>query len=246
MGSLGTLVYGVLVYVFFFITFCYSIGFVEGIGVPKGINDGAVASFGVALITNVALLGLFGLQHSAMARPQFKEWWCTFVPRPAERSTFVLLATAILALLMWQWRPMPGVIWDFKIAVVRTLLYTISLGGWLLVLYATFVIDHFDLFGLRQTWLSFKNIEYKHPQFMARSVYRVIRHPIMAGFIIAFWAAPTMTVGRLLFAAVSTAYILVAIQLEERDLNRMLGDDYREYRRHTPMLVPSLVPRRRA
>jgi protein-S-isoprenylcysteine O-methyltransferase Ste14 len=238
MPQTVALAYGVIAYAFFFVTFCYAIGFVEDTIVPKGIDDGAAGPVGPSIAVNVVLLGLFGLQHSIMARPRFKDWWCRFVPRPIERSTFVLLATAILALLMWQWRPLPAIVWDAQIPALRTVLYAVSLGGWLLVLYATFVIDHFDLFGLRQVWLHFRGIEYRHPPFMERSVYRLVRHPLMAGFIIAFWSAPTMTQGRLLFAIVTTAYILVAIQIEERDLMSILGDSYRDYHRRTPMLIP--------
>jgi protein-S-isoprenylcysteine O-methyltransferase Ste14 len=240
------LLYGVVSYLFFFVTFCYAIGFVEGRVVPKGIDDGAVVPTQRAVLVNVLLLGLFGVQHSIMARPRFKDWWCKFVPRPIERSTFVLLATAILALMMWQWRPLPNVVWHVSTPALRGLIYAISLGGWLLVLYATFVIDHFDLFGLRQVWLYYRGIEYRHPAFMERSVYKIVRHPLMAGFIVAFWTAPTMTQGRLLFAIVTTAYILVAIQIEERDLATILGDAYRDYRRRTPMLIPIRARQRSA
>jgi len=240
MNRTVALVYGIVAYVFFFGTFCYAIGFVENLVAPKGIDDGSPGPTQTAVLIDVALLGLFGLQHSVMARPAFKSLWCRMVPRVVERSTYVLFASAILALLMWQWRALPSVVWSVQVSALRTLLYAISLGGWLLVLYSTFVIDHFDLFGLRQVWLYFRGVEYHHPPFMARAVYRWIRHPIMAGFIVAFWAAPTMSQGRLLFAAISTAYIVVAIQLEERDLLNLLGDAYVRYRRQTPMLVPFL------
>jgi protein-S-isoprenylcysteine O-methyltransferase Ste14 len=238
MARTAALIYGLVAYAFFFVTFCYAIGFVEGLVVPKSIDSGAVGPIGKSVVVNVLLLGLFGLQHSIMARPQFKNWWCRFVPPPVERSTFVLLATAILALLMWQWRPMPEPVWHIQTPALRTLLYAISFGGWLLVLYATFAIDHFDLFGLRQVWLYFTGKEYHHRPFMERSVYRLVRHPLMLGFIVAFWSAPTMSQGRLLFAIVTTAYILVAIQIEERDLLNILGEPYRDYRRRTPMLIP--------
>ncbi len=238
MPRTAALIYGVVAYLFFLVTFCYAIGFVENMVVPKGIDDGAVVSAQRAILVNVVLLGLFGIQHSVMARPQFKEWWCRFVPRPIERSTFVLFATAILALLMWQWRPMPTIVWEVQTPALRGVLYGMSFGGWILVLYATFVIDHFDLFGLRQVWFYYRWIEYRPPPFMERSVYRVVRHPLMVGFIVAFWSAPTMTQGHLLFAIVTTAYILVAIQIEERDLVALLGEAYRDYRRRTPMLIP--------
>jgi len=244
MSRVLTLFYGVVAYAFFFLTFCYAIGFVENRVVLKGIDDGPIGPTQTAILVDVILLGLFGIQHSIMARPAFKNVFCRIVPRPAERSTFVLLATAILALLMWQWRPLPAPVWTVHAEPLRWLLYAISLGGWLLVLYATFVIDHFDLFGLRQVWLHYRGVEYHHPPFMVKGIYHWIRHPIMAGFIVAFWAAPTMSQGRLLFAVVSTAYILVAIQLEERDLAAILGKDYLDYRRKTPMLVPIPVSTR--
>jgi protein-S-isoprenylcysteine O-methyltransferase Ste14 len=199
------LVYGVISYVFFFATFCYAIGFVENLIVPKGINDGTAEAAFRSSIINVLLLGLFGVQHTIMARPAFKTWWCRVVPRPMERSTFVLVASAILALMMWQWRPLPEVVWDVQMPALRSILLGLSLGGWLLVLYATFVIDHFDLFGLRQVWLHVRGVEYHHPPFAERSVYKIIRHPLMLGFIVAFWAPPTMTQGSLLFAIVTTA-----------------------------------------
>lgn len=243
MPAIAILVYGAVAYLFFFLTFCYAIGFVENAVVPKGINDGAVEATATSMVANVLLLSLFALQHSIMARPSFKAWWCKRIPPAAERSTFVLLASAILALIIWQWRAMPQVVWEVSVPAVRSFLHAVSLGGWLLVLYATFVIDHFDLFGLRQVWLHYRGVAYQHPPFMERSIYRFIRHPIMAGFIVAFWAAPTMTQGRLLFAVVTTAYILVAIQIEERDLIGFLGDSYRDYRRRTPALIP--IGRRR-
>lgn len=243
MSRTVALIYGTVVYVFFFATFCYSIGFVENLVVPKGIDDGIPGPTQTAVLIDIVLLGLFGLQHSLMARPAFKNVWCRIVPQVVERSTYVLFATSILAILMWQWRALPTPVWSVQAPALRILLYAISLGGWLLVLYSTFVIDHFDLFGLRQVWLYYRDVEHRHPPFMARAVYRWIRHPIMAGFIIAFWAAPTMSQGRLLFAAVSTVYILVAIQLEERDLVNLLGDAYLGYRRQTRMLIP--LPRGR-
>jgi protein-S-isoprenylcysteine O-methyltransferase Ste14 len=236
------LVYGIVSYLFFLVTFCYAIGFVEGVVVPKGIDDAFSGTSGPSALVNVVLLGLFAVQHTIMARPAFKRWWCGIIPRPAERSTFVLLASAILVLMMWQWRPLPAVVWDVQTLKARSLLLGVSLAGWLLVLYATFVIDHFDLFGLKQVWTHFRGIEYHHPPFSERSVYRFVRHPLMAGFIVAFWAAPTMTQGRLLFAAVTTAYILVAIRIEESDLVAMLGQPYMDYRRRTPALIP--IPRR--
>lgn len=237
-ARLAALLYGIVAYVIFLGTFLYAIGFVENFAVPKGIDDGVTGAAWSAIAVNLALLGLFALQHSIMARPGFKQWWTRIVPRPIERSTFVLLTSMALILLFWQWRPIPKVIWQVERDWARLVLTGISLSGWLLVLYATFVIDHFDLFGLRQVFLYFKGREYAHPPFVARSVYRLVRHPLMLGFMVAFWFTPDMTGGHLLFAAVTTAYIVVAIRIEERDLIRFLGDDYREYRRRTPMLIP--------
>jgi methanethiol S-methyltransferase len=237
------LFYGVLCYLFFFVTFCYLIGFVENIGVPKGIDDGSVTAGRLPWwLVDILLLSLFAVQHTIMARPAFKDWWTRYIPKPIERSTFVLFATATLVLLAWLWRPSTVIVWDVQNPLLRNLILGLSLAGWLLVLYATFVIDHFDLFGLRQVWDHFRGRDYCHPGFAERSVYRVVRHPLMAGFIVAFWAAPTMTQGRLLFAAIATAYILIAIRIEERDLVRLLGDAYVDYRRRTPALIP--FPRR--
>ena len=233
------LTYGVACYLFFFVTFCYLIGFVENMVVPKGIDDGPTSQGGLPWwVVNVLLLSLFAIQHTIMARPAFKEWWTRYIPKAIERSTFVLFATAILAVTAWQWRPSPVIVWEFQNPLLRNLVLGLSLAGWLLVLYATFVIDHFDLFGLRQVWDYYRGREYHHPGFAERSVYRIVRHPLMAGFIVAFWAAPTMTQGRLLFAAVATAYILVAIRIEERDLASILGEAYVDYRRRTPALIP--------
>ena len=233
------LFYGMVCYLFFFVTFVYLIGFVENMVVPKGINDGPTTHAGLPWwFVDILLLSLFAIQHTIMARPAFKQWWTRYIPKAIERSTFVLFATATLALLAWLWRPSTVVVWDVQNNLMRNLILGISLAGWLLVLYATFVIDHFDLFGMRQVWDAFRGREYHHPGFAERSVYRVVRHPLMAGFIIAFWAAPTMTQGRLLFAAVATAYILVAIRIEERDLVSILGEPYVNYRRRTPALFP--------
>ncbi len=240
MGRLLILLYGLTSYAAFFVTFLYAIGFLSGIGVPKAINDGTVGPAATSILVNVALLGLFAVQHTIMARPAFKRWWTTIIPKPIERSTFVLVASGCLLLLYWQWRPLPDVIWHVESSAGRGILRGLSLLGWAMVLYSSFLIDHFDLFGLRQVVLHARGQPYKHHPFMERSLYRLIRHPLMAGFIIAFWATPDMTVGHLLFAAVTTAYILFGIMIEERDLMTMLGEDYLAYRRRTPMLIPRL------
>ncbi len=238
MGRIAAVIYGLVAYAAFFVTILYSIGFVSSLGVPKAINDGAVGTAGTAILINVLLLGLFAAQHTIMARPAFKTWWTRIVPKPIERSTFVLAASGCLLLLFWLWRPLPSPIWHVENAAGRAVLIGISLLGWAIVFYSSFLIDHFDLFGLRQVVLHARGMEYRHHPFVERSLYRFIRHPLMAGFIIAFWVTPEMTVGHLLFAGVTTAYILFGITVEERDLVKFLGDDYLAYRRRTPMLIP--------
>ena len=239
MTRWAILIYGILAYIAFLATFLYAIGFLEGVVVPKDINTGKQGPLGWAILINVALLGLFAVQHSIMARPAFKAWWTKIVHPAIERSTFVLATCVCLALLFWLWRPMTGVIWETDQPVLRTMLIALSLAGWGIVLYSSFLIDHFDLFGLRQVVLHFRGREYAHGPFMERSLYKLVRHPLMTGFIIAFWATPLMTAGHLLFAAVTTAYIiLLGIRLEERNLVSILGEDYLRYRRRTPMLIP--------
>jgi protein-S-isoprenylcysteine O-methyltransferase Ste14 len=231
------LCYGTLAYLAFLVTILYAIGFVGNLVVPKSIDSGVAGSTAEAILVNALLLGLFVIQHTIMARPAFKTWWKTIIPEALERSTFVLLASLLLLLLFWQWRPMPGVIWQVGDGPERWLLLTLSMLGWGLVVYSTFLIDHFDLFGMRQVVLSFLGRPYAPRPFVERGLYRWMRHPLMAGFLIAFWCAPTMTVGHLLFCLLMTAYIFAGITLEERDLLRTLGEDYRRYRERTPMLV---------
>lgn len=230
--------YGLIAYVLFLVTFLYSIGFVDEWVVPKAINSGVEGPIARAVVINILLLGLFAVQHSVMARPGFKAWWTKFVPEPIERSTYVLATCIAFVLLFWQWQPITATVWSVEQVWARTLLFGVSLGGWALVLYSTFVIDHFDLFGLRQVVLQLRGREYTQPPFMVRSVYKFVRHPLMGGFVIAFWATPDMTGGHLLFSAVTTAYIFVGIALEERDHLQSLGEDYRLYRARTPMIVP--------
>lgn len=236
-------VYGAVCYVVFLVSFVYAIGFVESILVPKAINDGTPVAVPQAILINVLLLGLFAVQHTIMARPGFKKWWTQFVPKPVERSTFVLAASLLLLLIFWQWRPLPAVVWHVDHPVGWFVLKGLSFAGWALVLYASFLIDHFDLFGLRQVFLHMRKRAYSHPVFASPPLYRLVRNPLMLGFVIAFWSTPYMTVGHLLFAAVTTGYILVGIQFEERDLARVLGEDYLRYRERTPMLLP--FPRKR-
>jgi len=231
--------YAATSYVIFLATFLYAIGFVGDFLVPKTIDSGHTGRVGRALAVNMILLGLFGLQHSLMARPAFKRVWTKVVPPTVERSTYVLFASLVLDLLFWLWEPLPGVIWDVKNSVGIVLLQLLFFAGWLIVLLSTYLINHFDLFGLRQVFLG---DQYRHLNFRTPVFYRVVRHPIMLGFIIAFWATPRMTVGHLVFAAVTTAYILVAIQFEERDLILYYGEDYANYRKHVSMLLP--LPKR--
>jgi protein-S-isoprenylcysteine O-methyltransferase Ste14 len=235
--------YGMVVYAIFLIVFVYAIGWVEGLVVPHTIDDGPGAPVVVAVVIDLALLTVFAMQHSVMARPWFKRRWTRIVPQPMERSTYVLFATAALALLMWQWRPLPEQIWNVETTWVRIALYAVSLGGWALVLAATFAIDHFDLFGLRQVLRNQSGKSALPSDFRTPMLYRVIRHPLYAGFVIAFWVAPTMSWGRLLFAVGTTGFILVAVRFEEHDLVDTFGDDYRTYRSRVPMLVPRIGSR---
>lgn len=230
--------YGILAYGIFFLTFLYLIGFVGNLLVPKSIDSGAVTATGTALLINFALIALFGVQHSVMARPGFKAWWTRIVPASIERSTYVLVASAVLILLYWQWRPMGQTIWDLQAAWAQYVMWAIFAAGFSLVLLSTFVIDHFDLFGLRQVTLNLRQKPYTHGPFTVRFFYRFVRHPLYAGFIMAFWATPTMTVGHLLFAAGMTGYILVAIRYEERDMVTFHGDAYSSYSAKVPMLFP--------
>jgi methanethiol S-methyltransferase len=212
------LLYGAATYLFFLAVFVYTIGFVGGFVVPKHIENGPLVDPPTAILVDVVLLGLFAIQHTVMARPAFKRWWTQIVPPAAERSTFVLFASALLALIDWQWRPLPGVVWAVESPIGVAVLNGLYFLGWGIVLYATFLIDHFELFGLRQTIGHALGWSAEPAQFTERSLYRVVRHPLMLGFLIAFWAAPVMSPGRLLFAAVITAWVLVAIRIEESTL----------------------------
>ena len=234
------LLFGVVCYVVFLVTFLYQIGFVAGVVVPKNIDDGAVVSQFQAIAINVVLLGLFAIQHTIMARLAFKRLWKLIVPEPIERSVFVLVSSLLLLLMNWQWKPMPEIVWQIDSNFGRILLYVIAAVGWGIVLYATFLINHFDLFGLRQVWLYFNKVEYTTVKFEETVLYRWMRHPLMFGFIIAFWATPFMTQGHLLFAVVTTAYILMAIQVEERTLIAIHGDEYRRYQRRVSMIIPMM------
>ena len=244
MGRIVAFLYGAVSYVVFFVTFLYAIGFVENIFVPKSIDSPPPAgSLTRAIIANVLLLSVFALQHSIMARPGFKKVWTKIVPRSVERSTYVLLASLALILIFWQWRQMADPVWTVTTPALAYALMVLSFVGWGMVLTSTFLINHFDLFGLRQVYLNLKQQEYHYYNFVTPLFYRIVRHPIMLGFIIAFWSTPAMTTGHLLFAAVTTAYIIVAIQLEERDLVTFHGQAYEDYRQEVSMLIP--IPKRR-
>jgi protein-S-isoprenylcysteine O-methyltransferase Ste14 len=227
--------YGLMAYLVFVAVFGYTVGFLAGIAVPKGIDDGPAAAPWVAAAVDAGLLGLFAVQHSVMARPWFKRWWTRFVPAVIERSTYVLFASLAVGLLLWQWRPLPGVVWSVPAGWLRDLLWTVYAAGWAVLLVSTLLIGHFDLFGLRQV---LRGTRYTEPGFRQPLFYRLVRHPIMVGFLIAFWAAPQMSVGRLLFAGAATGYILIAVRFEEADLRRQLGEPYQRYTEEVPRFVP--------
>lgn len=230
--------YGIAAYLVFFVTILYAIGFVMGLVVPKTIDTGTATPRLEAIIVNLLLMSLFAIQHSVMARQGFKAWWTQFVPRPVERSTYVLLASLSLLLLFWQWRPLPAVIWEIQNPDLAVTVVTLALAGWVLVFTSTFIINHFELFGLHQVTNHLIGKDAEVPRFRTPLLYKFVRHPIYLGFIIAFWAAPVMTAGHLLFAAVTTLYIFVGIALEERDLVALFGDEYRQYRQRVSMLIP--------
>ena len=238
MGRFTSLLYGLAAYTVSLVAFLYAIGFVEGVVVPKAIDTGAAGPALQALIVNLVLLSIFAIQHSVMARPQFKRWWTQFVPPPVERSTYVLLTGLALILLFWQWRPMPTVVWQAASPTFATALVVLSVFGWFLALLSTFLINHFELFGLRQVFNNLTGRGVPTPTFRTPFLYKFVRHPLYLGLIIAFWATPVMTQGHLLFAAVTTAYIFVGILLEEHDMIGLFGDQYRRYRQQVAMILP--------
>jgi protein-S-isoprenylcysteine O-methyltransferase Ste14 len=240
------LLYGVFAYVFFFATFLYAIGFVGNVFVPKSIDTGKQSPLPTAVIIDAALLSIFALQHSIMARQGFKRQWTRIVSWYVERTTYVVAATGALALLLWQWRPIPATVWDLRGTVFGGVLSVTFWIGWGVLLLSTFLINHFELFGLSQVWAYSRGAEFHSPAFKSPSLYRVVRHPIYLGFVIAFWSAPRMTVGHLLFSVATTGYILVGIYFEERDLISHYGDVYRAYRSRVPMLIPFLGGRKNA
>lgn len=242
-GGMFVLIYATAVYLLFLVVLCYAVGFFAGIAVPKGIDNGPHDPAPLAAAADL-LLSLFAVQHTVMARPWFKRYWTRLVPVAGERATFVLCATFVLALLFWLWRPIGGFLWQVS-GVAAWSLWVAYAAGWLILVGSTFLTSHFDLFGLRQAYLAARGRAYRPLPFIQRGLYRLIRHPMMAGFVILFWAAPDMTAGHLLLAAAATAYILAGIRWEECDLKRELGEPYRAYQAHVPALVPGLPRRRR-
>jgi methanethiol S-methyltransferase len=236
-GRIAAFLYGAVCYLAFLASFLYAVGFLGNFGVPKSIDSGPQLPFIQALAINLALLGVFALQHSIMARQWFKKAWTRIVPTAVERSTYVLFSSVAMFLLFWKWQPLGGVIWSVESAGGRLALYILFAAGWLLVLAATFFINHFDLFGLRQVWLYLLGRPYTSLKFSTPGLYRYVRHPLYVGWLLTFWAAPVMTAAHLVFALATTAYILIAIQFEERDLVRS-HREYAEYRRRVPMLLP--------
>jgi len=237
---IGVFVYGIVSYAISLVIFAYLAGFLGNFGVPRSIDSLREGSAGTAVAIDLALLALFAVQHSVMARPAFKRWWTQRVPPAAERSTYVLLSNAALALLFWQWRPIGGVVWAVEGPLSSAVLHATFAVGWVVLLTSTFLINHFDLFGLRQVWLHLRGEPYRHLPFKMPGFYRHVRHPLYVGWLLIFWATPTMTIAHLVFALGLTAYILIAIRFEERDLADLHGAAYAEYRRRVPMFVPRL------
>lgn len=234
--------YGLFAYALFFVTILYAMGFVANLAVPKSIDSGVSGPALAAALVNALLLGAFALQHTIMARRSFKRWVTRYIPATAERSTYVLAASGLLLLAFWQWRPMTRIVWQVESEPAALALHAGYWFGWFLVFFSTFLINHFDLFGLRQVWLHLRSRPCPPLVFRMTGLYKAVRHPLLLGFLIAFWSAPVMTEGRLLFAALTTAYILVGIQFEERDLAHVHGEAYRRYQRSVPMLVPYRKP----
>jgi len=238
MGALASVLYGGLAYLLFLGTFLYAVLFVGNLAGPKTIDSGEPGSVVTALVINSLLLGLFAIQHSVMARPAFKRWWTSFLPQAVERTTYVLLASLVLLLLYWQWRPIPELVWSVTNPAAGLALQVVFWAGWCVVLISTFLINHFELFGLRQVYARLRGATLPPAQFKTPLFYKGVRHPIYLGFLLAFWATPAMTVGHLLFAVATTGYILIGIYPEERDLVALFGDQYRRYREQVSMLIP--------
>jgi protein-S-isoprenylcysteine O-methyltransferase Ste14 len=243
MSRHASVAYGSIAYGVFLGAFLYAVGFVGGFLVPKTVDSGPLTSWPMALIVNTLLLGLFAVQHSVMARPAFKRLWTKIVPEPVERSTYVLFSSVALMLVFWQWQPIGGVVWDVGDGIARAVVWWLYAKGLAIVLLSTFLINHFDLFGLRQVWLYLTGRRYTHLQFRVPFLYKLVRHPLYVGWVITFWAAPVMTAAHLFFAILTTAYMLVAIRFEESDLVDLHGENYERYRREVPMMIPSVGKR---
>lgn len=238
MARITAFIYGVVCYAIFLVTFLYAIGFVGNFAVPRSIDSTPVMSLKNAILVDVVLLGIFGFQHNIMARQGFKTWWTRIIPQPIERSTYVLCSSLCLIALFYLWQPIGITIWNVEHSLARAILFAVFAVGWLLVLATTFLINHFDLFGLRQVYLYLCGKEYTYLKFVTPGPYKYVRHPLYVGWLLAFWSTPTMTAAHLVFAVITTAYILIAIQLEERDLVNIHGKAYAEYRHAVPMLIP--------
>ena len=238
MGRIAALIYGLVAYAFFVATTVYAVGFVSGFAVPKTIDTGMQAPLIEAVAVDLVLLTIFALQHSIMARKSFKRWWTKFVPEPVERPTYVLFSTMALALLLWQWRPIPAVVWQVGDPAVVMAIQGLALLGWAIAFLSTFMISHFELFGLQQVFVYLDGKSIPKGEFRTPGLYKLVRHPLYFGFLLAFWAAPVMTFGHLLFAVATTGYVLAGIALEERDLVDLFGDEYRAYRKRVAMLIP--------
>ncbi len=239
MKKSAIFIYGIVAYCVFLIAFLYAIGFVGNIIVPKSIDSGAETTLLSSILINVIVLSVFALQHSIMARPAFKKWFTTIISPAMERSTYILLSSLALLLIYWQWQSITTIVWEAENEIVILILRGIFFLGWLIVLLSTFMINHFELFGLAQIFDNLKNRQTPNPKFQTNFLYKIVRHPIMLGFIIAFWATPTMTVGHLLFSLVTTIYILIAVKfLEEKDLRKSIGEKYETYQKEVPMIIP--------
>jgi protein-S-isoprenylcysteine O-methyltransferase Ste14 len=241
LGRITTLIYGAFCYLVFFATLLYAIGFIDNLFVPKAMDSGRSGPLVEALAIDAALLALFAIQHSVMARQWFKRAWTAIIPPAAERSTYVLFSSLALVVLFWQWRPIGGTIWQVDNPMGRAVILSFYVLGYVIVLVATFLINHFDLFGLRQTWMRFRSRAYTSIGFQTPGFYKLVRHPLYVGWFFVFWSAPTMTATHLVFSVATTAYILIAIRFEERDLVATLGDSYQRYREEVPMLIPRRV-----
>ena len=240
MAKAAAFVYGIAAYLLSLAVFLYSVGFIADWPVPKSIDSGAQGSLAPSLLVDLALLGVFAVQHSAMARPGFKRWWTRIVPVSIERSSYVLLSSLALILLFWQWQPLQDIVWDVRSPAAALAIRGLYAVGWLIAVASTFLISHFDLFGLRQVYFNLRHERHSNPSFRIVGLYNLVRHPIMLGFFVAFWATPRMTTGHLVFSLAMTVYMLAALRLEERDLVTDHGDAYRQYQRRVPMLIPLL------